>query len=98
MSKAAKRPEPRTIEVQGEGEFADWQATARADFPAKHLAALQSGDLDRIIGVLDAIVIDHNMPDEAGEIAATMGDVDPFSGLMHIAEAIFTAIGTLPNR
>lgn len=96
--KPAKRPTPRVIEVQGEGEYAEWQATARADFAAHYLADLQSGDLGHIISVLDAIVTEHNFPNERGELSASMGDVDPYEGLLHMATAIFKAIGTLPNR
>jgi hypothetical protein len=97
--KAAKRPTPRTVTATIEkGDFEGWEATARADFPASLLADLQSGSISRIIGVLDGIVIDHNMPDVNDEVAKTMGEVDPYSGLMEVASAIFDAIGKLPNR
>jgi hypothetical protein len=95
----AKRPAARTVTVSvTEGDFAGWEATARADFPARLLADLQSGSIDRIIGVLDAIVTDHNFPDINDQLAATMGDVDPYAGLMKVAGEIFDAIGKLPNR
>jgi hypothetical protein len=95
----AKRPAPRTVEVTiAEGDFAGWTATARADFPAGLLSDLQSGSIDRIIGVLDKIVVDHNMPNAGDQVAERMGDVDPYSGLMKIAGEIFDAIGKLPNR
>ena len=97
--KAAKRPAPRTVSVTVEGgDFAGWEATAKADFPAGLLADLQSGSIQRIIAVLDAIVIDHNMPDKDDEIAKTMSEVDPYTGLMEVATAVFDAIGKLPNR
>jgi hypothetical protein len=97
--KAAKRPQARTVSVKLEaGDFAGWEAMARADFPARLLGDLQSGSIDRIIGVLDAIVVDHNLPDANDEIAVTMADVDPYAGLMAIANEIFDAMGKLPNR
>lgn len=96
--KAAKRPAPRTVSVTGTGEFAGWEATARADFPARLVEDLLSGDINRIISVLDAIVVDHNMPNSDDEIASTMADVDPYTGLMELAGEIFDAIGKLPNR
>ncbi len=97
--KAAKRPAPRTVEITVRGgDFDGWSATARADFPAGLLADLQSGQISRIIGVLDAVVIEHNMPDANDEVAATMSEVDPYSGLMEVATAIFDAIAKLPNR
>jgi hypothetical protein len=97
--KAAKRPAARTVAVSIDaGDFGGWEATARADFPAALLADLQSGSITRIIGVLDAIVIEHNMPDANDEVAKAMGEVDPYDGLMEVATAIFDAIGKLPNR
>jgi hypothetical protein len=96
--RAAARPVARTVDVQGKGDFAEWSATARADFPARVLADLQSGSIERIMVALDTIVIDHNFPDVDGEIAASMADVDPYDGLLEIAGGIFDAIGKLPNR
>ena len=96
---AAPRPEPRTVEVSiVKGDFAGWEATARADFPARVLADLQSSDIARIMGALDIIVTAHNFPDSTGELAATMADVDPYDGLLAVAGEIFDAIGKLPNR
>ena len=95
----ASRPAPRTVSVEiRKGDFTGWEATARADFPARLLADLQSGQIGRIIDVLDAIIVDHNFPNEADELAERMGDVDPYAGLMEVAGAIFEAIGKLPNR
>lgn len=97
--KAAKRPQPRTVTVTiAKGDFEGWEATAKADFRAGLLGDLQSGSIDRIIKVMDAIVIDHNMPDSEDEVAKSMGDVDPYSGMVELATAIFDAIGKLPNR
>ena len=87
----------RTVTI-GKGDFEGWEATARADFPAGLLADLQSGSIDKIIGVLDAIVIDHNFPDANDELAKSMADVDPYGGLMEVASGIFDAIAKLPNR
>lgn len=96
----AKRPEARLVTARApeDGPFAGWEATARGDFRAELLADLQSGQIERIIRVLDAIVVDHNMPNDRDELAATIGDVDPYDGLLVISGAIFDAIGKLPNR
>ena len=97
--KPAHRPAARTVSITiDKGDFAGWEATARADFPARLLADLQSGNIERIIGVLDAIVVDHNFPNKDDELAASMGDVDPYTGLMAAAGEIFDAIAKLPNR
>lgn len=97
--RTAKRPAPRTVEVTvTSGDFDGWSATAKADFRAGWLADLQSGKLDLILPVLDKIVIEHNFPNELDEPAATMADVDPYAGLLAVAEALFDKIGKLPNR
>ncbi len=92
------RPEPRTVECTGTGEYADWWMRARADFPASVLAALQGRDVGKVIVALNGIVIEHNMPDATGAIASSMGDVDPYHGMVHMAGRLFDAIGKLPNR
>lgn len=97
--KAARRPTTRTVTATiAKGDFEGWEATAKADFPAGWLVDLQSGELGRIIGVLDRIVVDHNLPNVDDEVAASMSDVDPYDGLLEISGAIFDAIGKLPNR
>ena len=96
--KAASAPEGRTVTAEGTGAFLGWQITARADFPARVLIDLRSGSIPTILQGLDAIVIDHNLPDGEGGIAASMVDVVPYEGAMHMAEAVFDAIGKLPNR
>lgn len=95
----AKRPPARTVRVAiTEGDFAGWECTARADFPAHVLASLQSDSVVDIMTALDSIVIEHNFPNERDELAAHMADVDPYTGLLAIAGDIFDALGKLPNR
>lgn len=96
--KAAKRPEPRTVHVVLTGEFEGWEATARADFPAKFLEAFESGRIAPIMEALEHIIIDHNMPDENGNIAEHLADIDPYAGLLAVSTAIGDAVGNLPNR
>lgn len=97
--RVAKRPAPRTVTASiTEGEFAGWEATAKADFPVKMLVDLQSSDVAKILAVLDTIIIDHNFPNADDELAQSMADVDPYGGLMLIAAEIFDALAKLPNR
>lgn len=98
--RAGKRPAPRMVTFSGPagGEYADWTMTARADFPANVLASLQSGQISDIVSALDRIVVDHNLPDESGEVATSMGEVDPYDGLVIMAQGIFDALDKLPNR
>jgi hypothetical protein len=94
----AARPTSREVHVKLTGAYDGWEVTARADFAARLLADLQSGELTRIWSVLDEIVTDHNLPNSKDELAETMADVDPYDGLLEVATGIFDAIGKLPNR
>jgi hypothetical protein len=51
-----------------------------------------------IVKVFDAIIIEHNFPDGNDEIAVSLSDVDPWTGLVTMAGAVFEAISKLPNR
>lgn len=95
----AKRPTPRTVTVTiDKGDYEGWEATAKADFPAGLLADLQSGSIERIIHVLDKIITDHNFPTADDELATSMAEVDPYGGLLEVANGLFDAIGKVPNR
>lgn len=95
----APRPEPRTVSVRGEDgtPWARWEVTAKADFPARVLFDLQSTDLPTFYAALDRIVLTHNLPDENGELAGSMADVDPRQGAQHMASQVFDAISALPK-
>ena len=96
--RAAKRPAPRTVHVVLTGDYEGWECTARADFPARVLENFQSDSMERIMAALDAIILDHNFPNDQDEVAEFMSDVSPFGGVTAAADAIWTAIGKLPNR
>lgn len=97
--KAAQRPEPRTVShtIQ-DGLYAGWSATMRADWPAGWMQAIEAGDLDGIMGVLDKAIVEHNMPDATGDVAERMADVDPADGMATMAAGLFDELGKLPNR
>jgi hypothetical protein len=95
----ARKPAPRTVTVTIEqGDFEGWSATARADFPARLIVDLNSGDLTKIFAVLEQIIVEHNMPDEQGGIAEHLDDVDPYTGLLAVSAAIGDALTKLPSR
>jgi hypothetical protein len=95
----AKRPAARTVSVTIEdGDFAGWSATARADFPAGLVLDLNSGDIERILAVLETIIVEHNMPNDRDELAERLADVDPYAGLLAVANAIGDALIALPPR
>jgi hypothetical protein len=94
---AATAPEPRTVTVKGTGKYASWEVTARVDFPARVLFDLQSTDLGTFYAAFDRIVVAHNFPDDAGEVAASMLDVASRAGVQHMAGRVFDAIAAVPN-
>lgn len=94
----AKRPAPRIVPIDLPAPYTGWHARARADFPAKLLADLQTNDVDRVIRALDGIVIEHNFPNEEGTLAASIGDVDPYDAVVTLGIAVIDALGALPNR
>lgn len=95
----AKRPAPRTVDVTIDaGDFEGWSATCRVDFSAHVLVDLQSGDVARMLAALDAIIVDHNLPNGDGELAASMADVDPWAGLLAIVDELGEALRRLPPR
>lgn len=98
--KAAKRPKLRTVTFTApdDSDYPGWSITIRADFPAKRLAAFQSGRIADMIEALDGIVIDHNLPDENDEIASTLNDVDPYEGLLFVVDGAMDEIAKLPPR
>jgi hypothetical protein len=99
VAKVAARPPARTVEVTIEGgDFDGWHAVARADFPAGLLVEFESGTTARILPALELIILEHNMPNDQGELAERLDDVAPYDGLMAIANALTTRIGSLPNR
>lgn len=97
--KAAPRPGVRSITVRiAEGDLAGWECQARADFPARVLDDLGSGNLDRVMDALESILVSWNFPGSDGELAPTLRDVDPFSALVQVAGEALDAIGKLPPR
>lgn len=93
----AKAPEPRTVTVHGEGTWEGWQMTVRADFPASVLMGLTSEDIGAFYAAFDRIVTEHNFPDENGNLATSMAEVQPRAGARHMADLAFEAIGALPK-
>lgn len=94
----AARPPARTVTWHGRGPWDGWEVTARADFPARLLVDLQSSEVAKIVAVLETIVLEHNLPDSTGARAATMGDVDPWDGLIAATAGIVDALARLPSR
>ena len=98
--RVAARPPARTIDVElpDTGAFAGWWLQARTDFPASWLVELESGSVTAILAVLQRIVVDHNLPNSAGELAAKLEDVDPYDGLLQLGTELMQRLGKLPPR
>lgn len=97
--RVAPQPERRKVTVSiEEGPFAGWELTAYADFPARLMVKLQSGEVAAILEALEAIVLEHNLPDMlTGELATELEAVD-YEGVLLMSTRLFEAIGRLPNR
>lgn len=95
----AAAPERRTVSVTLAAPFDGWECVAYASFKAKLSGELMSGDVDRIVGALDRIIVTHNFPDmdDPEALAEGMGDVD-VEALGAVVDAVFEAIGKLPPR
>lgn len=94
----ARRPPARFVEVTLEGGLDGWWARARADFPAALLIELGSGDIERIVAVLEVIIVEHNLPGADGRRAEKLADVAPWDGLIEIGKRVLTELGRLPPR
>lgn len=87
----------RTLTVRiPDGPFAGWEATIRIHFPARELAALQSGQVDRMIAAFDRIIVDHNLTDDDGRPASSVADVD-YAGMFALLKACMDAVSALPK-
>ena len=95
---AAARPAARTVTVRLPSPYEGWEATLRADFPLRVLEDLASGEIPKLTAALDRIVITHNFPDSADQVAASMMDVDPSDGVVALANAFHDELGRLPPR
>lgn len=96
----AKAVQRRTVHVLvEEGEYAGWEFTAYADFKARLLHDLQSGDVGRMFAAFDKIVVEHNFPDadDPSIIADSIADVDR-SAISDMADRLWDEIRKLPNR
>ena len=81
----------RTISVELAEPYAGWRGTFRRSLSLNALIELQSGDLGRIVALLDARLLEHNFPDGGGGIAASLGDVEPLDAISAIALAFMKA-------
>lgn len=92
------KPAPRTIRVDLPAPFVGYYVVAKADFPARVLSDLQSGDFDRALEAFDRIVVEHNLTDEDGAKPASLLDADPFDAVRLALEAWGAELGKLPPR
>ena len=93
-----QKPAPRTIRIDLPEPFAGFYVIARADFPARVLSDLQSGDFDKAVDAFSRIVVEHNLTDEDGDRVAHLADADPFSMVTLAMEKWGEELGKLPPR
>lgn len=92
------KPAPRTIRIDLEEPYKGFFVVAKADFPARVLTDLQSGDFERAIDAFSRVVTDHNLPNEEGVKASHLADVDPFDIVRVAMERWGEELGKLPPR
>lgn len=96
--KPAHDHQTRAVTVTLGPPFEGQGAVMRSNFKAKYWADLNSGDGDRVLPVLEKIVLEHTILDtETGEVAVTIGDWD-----LDVLNAVLTQFGkelsSLPPR
>jgi hypothetical protein len=92
------RPAPRTIRIDLPEPYTGFYAIAKADFPARVLTDLQSGDFATAVDAFSRVVIEHNLPAEDGTTAPHLADVDPFDMVRIAMEKWGDELGKLPPR
>lgn len=92
------RPAPRTIRIELPEPYAGFYAVAKADFPARVLTDLQSGDFATAVDAFSRVVIEHNFLGEDGQPVKHLADVDPFDMVKIAMEKWGDELGKLPPR
>jgi hypothetical protein len=93
-----KKPEGRVIRYELKEPYVGFYVVARADFPARTLVELQSGDLDRSLSAFTRLVTDHNLTDDQDNKVESMLDADPMDMVVKAMEGWVEALGKLPPR
>lgn len=92
------KPAPRTIRIDLQEPYAGFYVIARADFPARVLSDLQSGNFDKAIDAFSRIIVEHNFTDEESKPVDHLADADPFSMVTFAMEKWGEELGKLPPR
>tara|TARA_R110000868_G_scaffold22336_5_gene91514 strand:- start:939 stop:1232 length:294 start_codon:yes stop_codon:yes gene_type:complete len=95
---AIKKPEGRVIRYELKEPYAGFYVVAKADFPARTLVELQSGDLDRSITAFTKLVTEHNLTDADNNKVESLLDADPMDLVVKAMEGWVEALGKLPPR
>ncbi len=95
---APQKPAPRTIRFDLKAPYEGFYVEARADFPARTLADLSSGDFSKAMTAFDKLVVSHNLTDTENQPVKSVMDADPYELVTKAMEGWVEALGKLPPR
>lgn len=95
---APQKPVARTIRFDLKAPYAGFYVEAKADFPARTLADLSSGDFSKAMVAFDRLVISHNLTDANDNKVESLMDADPYELVTKAMEGWIEALGKLPPR
>jgi hypothetical protein len=95
---APQKPAARTIRYELKDPYAGFYVEARADFPARTLADLSSGDFSRAMLAFDKLIVSHNLTDNANNRVESVMDADPYELVTKAMEGWVEQLGKLPPR
>jgi hypothetical protein len=95
---APQKPNARTIRFDLKAPYEGFYVEAKADFPARTLADLSSGDFSKAMLAFDKLVISHNLTDAEDNKVQSLMDADPYDLVTKAMEGWVDALGKLPPR
>lgn len=95
---APQKPAARTIRYDLKAPYEGFYVEARADFPARTLADLSSGDFAKAMTAFDKLVVSHNLTDADDQVVKSVMDADPYELVTKAMEGWVEALGKLPPR
>ena len=95
---APQKPAPRTIRFDLKAPYEGFYVEARADFPARTLADLSSGDFAKAMTAFDKLVVSHNLTDNDNQVVKSVMDADPYELVTKALVGWVEALGKLPPR
>lgn len=93
-----QKPPARTIRYDLKAPYEGFYIEAKADFPARTLADLTSGEFAKAMAAFDKLVVSHNLTDTENQPVKSIMDADPYEMVTKGMEGWVEALGKLPPR